>query len=322
MQLTAALPRPSVETGLSRYLDEIKKFPLLTLEEELAFAKRWRDQEDREAAYRLVTSHLRLVAKIATRYRGYGLPLADIVSEGNIGLMQAVKRFDPDRGVRLATYAMWWIKATIQEYVLRSWSMVKIAASGAQKKLFFKLRRAKARISALQESDLRPEQIRWIADRLEVPERDVVDMNGRLRADVSLSAPGLDENESGQTSDRLVDHSPSQESTLAQNQEVALRQRALASALAKLKPRERSIFTARRLTDQPPKLEELAAEYGISRERVRQIELRAFQKVQAAVRETISLPAERPRSNDAQPRLAARLGGSRAFGSNRQAIAM
>lgn len=250
------------------------------------------------------------------------LPLADIVSEGNIGLMQAVKRFDPDRGVRLATYAMWWIKATIQEYVLRSWSMVKIAASGAQKKLFFKLRRAKARISALQESDLRPEQIRWIADRLEVPERDVVDMNGRLRADVSLSAPGLDENESGQTSDRLVDHSPSQESTLAQNQEVALRQRALASALAKLKPRERSIFTARRLADQPPKLEELAAEYGISRERVRQIELRAFQKVQAAVRETISLPAERPRSNDAQPRLAARLGGSRAFGSNRQAIAM
>ena len=299
MQLTAALPIPSVEAGLSRYLDEIKKFPLLTLEEEVAYAKRWREREDRDAAYRLVTSHLRLVAKIAMRYRGYGLPLADVVSEGNIGLMQAVKRFDPNRGVRLATYAMWWIKATIQEYVLRSWSLVKITANHSQKRLFFKLPRTKSKISALQDGDLRPEQVKLIAQRLEVPEREVIDMNGRLRPDVSLGAPSLDENESGQTSDWLVDRSPSQESTLVQEQETALRHRALNSALAMLTPRERCIFTARRLTDDPPKLEQLAAEYGISRERVRQIELRAFQKVQAAIRATITLPADTVRSKHA-----------------------
>jgi len=300
MQLTAALPIPSVEAGLSRYLDEIKKFPLLTLEEEVAYAKRWRERGDRDAAYHLVTSHLRLVAKIAMRYRGYGLPLADVVSEGNIGLMQAVKRFDPNRGVRLATYAMWWIKATIQEYVLRSWSLVKISANHSQKRLFFKLRRAKSKISALQDGDLRPDQVKWIAERLEVPEREVVDMNGRLRPDVSLSAPSLDENESGQTSDWLVDHSPSQESTLAQEEETSLRHRALNGALATLTPRERCIFTARRLTDDPPKLEQLAAEYGISRERVRQIELRTFQKVQAAIRATIPLLTDHVRSEDAK----------------------
>lgn len=299
MQLSAALPIPSVEAGLSRYLDEIKKFPLLTLEEEIAYAKRWREREDRDAAYHLVTSHLRLVAKIAMRYRGYGLPLADVVSEGNVGLMQAVKRFDPNRGVRLATYAMWWIKATIQEYVLRSWSLVRISANHAQKRLFFKLRRAKSKISALQDRDLRPEQVKWIAERLEVPEREVVEMNGRLRPDVSLSAPSLDGSESGQTLDWLVDHSPSQESRLAQEQETALRHRALNGALATLTPRERCIFTARRLTDAPPKLEQLAAEYGISRERVRQIELRAFQKVQAAIRATITLPTDAGRSKHA-----------------------
>lgn len=299
MQMTAALPILSGEAGLSRYLDEIKKFPLLTLEEEVAYAKRWREREDRDAAYHLVTSHLRLVAKIAMRYRGYGLPLADVVSEGNIGLMQAVKRFDPSRGVRLATYAMWWIKATIQEYVLRSWSLVKISANHSQKRLFFKLRRAKSMISALQEGDLRPEQVKWIAEHLEVPEREVVEMNGRLRSDVSLSAPSLADNEGGQTSDWFVDHSPSQESTLAQEQETAFRHRALNNALATLTPRERCIFTARRLTDDPPKLEHLAAEYGISRERVRQIELRAFQKVQTAIRATITLPIDSGRPKHA-----------------------
>jgi RNA polymerase sigma-32 factor len=300
MYPTAALPIPSVEAGLSRYLNEIKKFPLLTAEDEFAFAKRWRENGDRDAAYRLVTSHLRLVAKISMRYRGYGLPLADIVSEGNIGLMQAVKRFDPDRGVRLATYAMWWIKATIHEYVLRSWSLVRIAANATQKRLFFKLRRAKSAISAFQDGDLRPEQAKWIAERLEVPEREVVDMNGRLRPDVSLSVPSHDEGESEPASDWLVDFSPTQESALAQEQESALRHRALNDALATLKPRERCIFTARRLTDQPPRLEQLAAEYGISRERVRQIELRAFQKVKAAIQATTALPAERMGSGGAK----------------------
>jgi len=205
MYPTAALPTPSVGAGLSRYLTEIKKFPLLTPEEEFTYAKRWRDHGDRDAAYRLVTSHLRLVAKIAMRYRGYGLPIADIVSEGNVGLMQAVKRFDPDRGVRLATYAMWWIRATIQEYVLRSWSLVKIAANATQKKLFFKLRRAKSAISALQDGDLRPEQVKLIAERLEVAEREVVDMNRRLQGDVSLNVPSHDEDEAGQALDRLVE---------------------------------------------------------------------------------------------------------------------
>jgi RNA polymerase sigma-32 factor len=239
-----------------------------------------------------VTSHLRLVAKIAMRYRGYGLPIADIVSEGNVGLMQAVKRFDPDRGVRLATYAMWWIKATIQEYVLRTWSLVKIAGNATQKKLFFKLRRTKNAIAALQDGDLRPEQVKLIAKRLEVPEREVVDMNGRLRADVSLSAPTHDEGETGQASDWLVDFTPTQESRLADEQEAAHRHRALKDALQTLNPRERHIFSARHLTDRPLKLEMLASEYGISRERVRQIELRAFQKVKAAVQATTGRPVK------------------------------
>jgi RNA polymerase sigma-32 factor len=279
----AALPAPSVDAGLSKYLAEIRKFPMLKPEQELAYAKRWREHRDSDAAYQLVTSHLRLVAKIAMRYRGYGLPIAEIVSEGNIGLMQAVKRFDPDRGVRLATYAMWWIRATIQEYILRSWSLVKIAASATQKKLFFKLRRAKSAISALQDGDLHPEQVRLVAERLKVAERDVVTMNRRLHGDVSLSSPVHDEGEAGQALDWLVDPAPTQEVTLAEEQETAHRHQALNSAIAQLNPRERHILTARRLTDEPATLEELAVEHGVSRERVRQIEQRAFQKVKAAM---------------------------------------
>jgi RNA polymerase sigma-32 factor len=278
----AALPAP-VDAGLSKYLAEIRKFPMLKPEQEFAYAKRWREHRDSDAAYQLVTSHLRLVAKIAMRYRGYGLPIAEIVSEGNIGLMQAVKRFDPDRGVRLATYAMWWIRATIQEYILRSWSVVKIAASASQKKLFFKLRRAKSAISALQDGDLRPEQVRLVAERLKVAERDVVNINRRLHGDVSLNAPIHDADEAGQALDWLVDPAPTQEITLAEEQETAHRHQALNSAIALLNPRERCIFTARWLIDEPATLEELAAEHGVSRERVRQIEQRAFQKVKAAM---------------------------------------
>ena len=280
---TAALPAPSADAGLSKYLVEIRKFPLLKHEQELAYARRWREHRDRDAAFQLVTSHLRLVAKIAMRYRGYGLPIADIVSEGNMGLMQAVKRFDPDRGVRLATYAMWWIRATIQDYVLRSWSLVKMAAGASQKKLFFKLRRAKSAISALQDGDLRPEQVKLIAERLKVAERDVVVMNRRLHRDMSLNAPVHDEDEAGEAVDWLVDPAPPREVTLAEEQEAAHRHQALNSAIAKLNPREHRILTARWLADEPVTLEKLAAEYGVSRERVRQLEQRAFKKVKTAM---------------------------------------
>jgi RNA polymerase sigma-32 factor len=283
MTNVAALPAPSVDAGLSKYLAEIRKFPLLQPEEEVAYARRWREHRDSEAAYHLVTSHLRLVAKIAMRYRGYGLPIAEIVSEGNIGLMQAVRRFDPDRGVRLATYAMWWIRATIQEYILRSWSLVKIATSASQKKLFFKLRRAKSAISALQDGDLRPDQVSLIAERLEVAEREVVEMNRRLHGDVSLNAPVSDEQDAGQMLDWLADPSDNQEAKMAEQQETTLRLRLLHDAIGALNPREHRIFTARRLTDEPATLEELAAEYGVSRERIRQIEERAFQKVKVAM---------------------------------------
>ncbi len=276
-------PLPLFGTGLAHYLTEIRKFPILTQEEETAFARRWRQQGDREAAYRLVTSHLRLVAKIAMRYRGYGLPIADIVSEGNIGLMQAVWRFDPERGIRLSTYAMWWIRATIQEYVLRSWSLVKISANSAQKKLFFKLRRSKSAISALEDGDLRPEQAKAIAARLKVSKREVVDMDRRLRGDVSLNSAIHADRETGDALERLVDPSPAHDIEIAENQELAKRQEALKAAIETLNPRERRIFTARHLTEDPPKLETLAAEYGISGERIRQIELRAFQKVQSAM---------------------------------------
>jgi RNA polymerase sigma-32 factor len=279
----AALPALSVDGGLSKYLAEIRKFPMLEPEEEVAYARRWHDHRDSDAAFHLVTSHLRLVAKIAMRYRGYGLPISEIVSEGNIGLMQAVRRFDPDRGVRLSTYAMWWIKATIQDYIIRSWSLVKIAASASQKKLFFKLRRAKSTIAALQEGDLRPEQVELISERLNVAERDIVEMNRRLRGDVSLNVPVHDEGGAEQVQDWLADPSETQEATLAEQQEATYRHQILHNAIGALSPRERQIFIARRLTDEPLKLEQLAAEYGISRERVRQIEQRAFEKVKAAM---------------------------------------
>ncbi len=281
MYQTISQPLPSIGSGLAHYLAEIRKFPILSQEEETAFARRWRDHGDREAAYRLVTSHLRLVAKIAMRYRGYGLPIADIISEGNIGLMQAVRRFDPERGIRLSTYAMWWIKATIQEFVLRSWSLVKISADSVQKKLFFKLRRTKSALAALEDGDLRPEQVKAIAAHLNVPEREVVDMDRRLRGDVSLNAQSHDGG-ADSALERLVDPSPTHDAAFADRQETDQRRAILAAAVDKLSPRERHIFTARYLLDDPPKLETLAAEYGISRERVRQIEVRSFEKVQAA----------------------------------------
>jgi RNA polymerase sigma-32 factor len=280
---TARLPVPSFEGGLSKYLLEIRKYPLLEPEQEAAYARRWHEHRDSDAAFHLVTSHLRLVAKIAMRYRGYGLPISEIVSEGNVGLMQAVRRFDPDRGVRLSTYAMWWIKATIQEYILRSWSLVKIGASSAQKKLFFKLRRAKSAIAALQDGDLRPEQVTVIAERLKVAEGDVVEMDRRLRGDVSLNAPVHDEAGTEEIQDWIADPSETQEAMLAERTEANYRHGILHAAIGALSPRERQIFIARRLTDEPAKLEQLAAEYGISRERVRQIEQRAFEKVKAAM---------------------------------------
>ncbi|BAU89641.1 RNA polymerase sigma factor RpoH [Methylorubrum podarium] len=285
--MAGALPVLANEGGLSRYLDEIRKFPMLEPAEEFTLAKSWRDEGDREAAHRLVTSHLRLVAKIAMGYRGYGLPISEVVSEGNVGLMQAVKRFDPDKGFRLATYAMWWIKAAIQEYILRSWSLVKMGTTANQKKLFFNLRKAKGRISALDEGDLRPEQVQQIATSLGVPEQDVIDMNRRLSGDTSLNAPLREEGE-GEWQDWLVDNSPSQETVLAREEEGRNRLSALRDALGVLNPRERRIFEARRLADDPITLEDLSGEFGVSRERVRQIEVRAFEKVQEAVKRNLA----------------------------------
>jgi len=285
--MASALPVLANEGGLSRYLDEIRKFPMLEPSEEYMLAKRWREHGDREAAHKLVTSHLRLVAKIAMGYRGYGLPISEVVSEGNVGLMQAVKRFEPDKGFRLATYAMWWIKAAIQEYILRSWSLVKMGTTANQKKLFFNLRKAKGRISALEEGDLRPDQVKQIATQLGVTEQDVVDMNRRLGGDASLNAPLREEGE-GEWQDWLVDESASQESLLAAEEEGQNRLQALRNALSVLNPRERRIFEARRLSDDPMTLEDLSAEFGVSRERVRQIEVRAFEKVQEAVKRNLA----------------------------------
>jgi len=285
--MAGALPVLANEGGLSRYLDEIRKFPMLEPAEEFTLAKSWRDAGDREAAHRLVTSHLRLVAKIAMGYRGYGLPIGEVVSEGNVGLMQAVKRFDPDKGFRLATYAMWWIKAAIQEYILRSWSLVKMGTTANQKKLFFNLRKAKGRISALDEGDLKPDQVKHIATRLGVPEQDVIDMNRRLSGDTSLNAPLREEGE-GEWQDWLVDNSPSQETVLAREEEGQNRLSALRDALGVLNPRERRIFEARCLADDPITLEDLSGEFGVSRERVRQIEVRAFEKVQEAVKRNLA----------------------------------
>ena len=292
---TGSLPVLANEGGLSRYLDEIRRFPMLEPGEEYMLAKRWREHGDREAAHRLVTSHLRLVAKIAMGYRGYGLPIGEVVSEGNVGLMQAIKRFDPDKGFRLATYAMWWIRAAIQEYILRSWSLVKMGTTANQKKLFFNLRKAKGRISALEEGDLRPDQVQQIATRLGVTEQDVVDMNRRLSGDVSLNAPLREEGEGGEWQDWLVDDSASQESVLAAQQEGQNRLAALRDALGVLNPRERRILEARRLADDPITLEELSTEFGVSRERVRQIEVRAFEKIQEAVRKNLAA-REAPRA--------------------------
>ena len=279
---------PSLGTDLTTYLTEIRKFPILSQDEEATLGRRWRDRGDREAAYRLVTSHLRLVAKIAMRYRGYGLPIADVISEGNVGLMQAVKRFEPEKGFRLATYAMWWIKASIQEYILRSWSLVKMGTTANQKKLFFNLRKAKSKISALEEGDLHPDQVKLIAKRLGVTDQDVVDMNRRLGGDASLNAPIRDDGEAGEWQDWLVDNSPNAEALMAESEEFDHRRQALNGAIGVLNPRERRIFEARRLADEPMTLEDLAAEFGVSRERVRQIEVRAFEKVQSAVKGTIA----------------------------------
>jgi RNA polymerase sigma-32 factor len=288
MAHVAALPIVTAEGGLTRYLEEIRRFPMLEPQEEFMLAKRWREHGDRDAAHRLVTSHLRLVAKIAMGYRGYGLPISEVISEGNVGLMQAVKRFEPDKGFRLATYAMWWIKASIQEYILRSWSLVKMGTTANQKKLFFNLRKAKSKISALQEGDLRPDQVKLIAKRLGVTEQDVVDMNRRLGGDASLNAPIRDDGDAGEWQDWLADEGESQETVMAESEELDNRRKALTAALDVLNDRERRIFEARRLADEPVTLEDLAAEFGVSRERVRQIEVRAFEKVQKAVKNRIA----------------------------------
>jgi RNA polymerase sigma-32 factor len=288
MARAAALPGLTAESGLSHYLEEIRRFPMLEPQEEYMLAKSWREHGDRDAAHRLVTSHLRLVAKIAMGYRGYGLPISEVISEGNVGLMQAVKRFEPEKGFRLATYAMWWIKAAIQEYILRSWSLVKMGTTANQKKLFFNLRKAKSRINALDEGDLHPDQVKLIAKRLGVTEQDVIDMNRRLGGDASLNAPIRDEGDAGEWQDWLVDDAPSQERTLAESEELGNRRSALSDALGVLNDRERRIFEARRLADDPITLEELAEEFGVSRERVRQIEVRAFEKVQKAVRSRVA----------------------------------
>jgi RNA polymerase sigma-32 factor len=275
----------SPEGGLSRYLTEIRKFPMLGKEEEFMLAKRWREHQDFDSARQLVNSHLRLVAKIAMGYRGYGLPIEEVISEGNVGLMQAVKKFEPDRGFRLATYAMWWIRASIQEYILRSWSLVKMGTTAAQKKLFFNLRKAKSEISALDEGDLHPDQVRQIATKLGVLDEEVVSMNRRLSGpDASLNAPMRADSEN-EWQDWLADETAvSQETQLAEDEEKSIRMALLEEAMTELTDRERHILTERRLKDDPTTLEELAGEYGVSRERVRQIEVRAFEKLQKAMR--------------------------------------
>ncbi len=306
MAQAATLPIITAESGLARYLDEIRRFPMLEPQEEFILAKRWREHGDRDAAHKLVTSHLRLVAKIAMGYRGYGLPIAEVISEGNVGLMQAVKRFEPEKGFRLATYAMWWIKAAIQEYILRSWSLVKMGTTANQKKLFFNLRKAKSRISALDEGDMRPDQVKLIARRLGVTEQDVIDMNRRLSGDASLNAPIREDGDSGEWQDWLMDERDSQEATLVASEELDNRRAALSDALEVLNDRERRIFEARRLADEPVTLEDLAVEFGVSRERVRQIEVRAFEKVQKAVKNRVAaMEAPTARTAAAQPPMAA-----------------
>jgi RNA polymerase sigma-32 factor len=282
--LTRSVPALSSDGNLSRYLQDIRKFPMLEADEEYMLAKRWREHEDTDAAHKLVTSHLRLVAKIAMGYRGYGLPVNELISEGNVGMMQAVKRFDPERGFRLATYAMWWIRAAIQEYILHSWSLVKMGTTAAQKKLFFNLRRIKGQLKAIEEGDLAPETVTKIATQLDVPEDDVVQMNRRLAApDHSLNASPRADSE-GEWIDWLEDESQNQESRMGESEELGKRQALLVSAMKGLNERERHILTERRLKDEPTTLEDLSKEYNISRERVRQIEVRAFEKLQKSIK--------------------------------------
>lgn len=296
MSNIAKMPVISSEGNLQRYLDDIRKFPMLEPDQEFMLAKSWREHNDREAAHQLVTSHLRLVAKIAMGYRGYGLPVAELISEGNVGMMQAVKRFDPDRGFRLATYAMWWIRASIQEYILHSWSLVKMGTTAAQKKLFFNLRKMKAKLQALEEGDLAPEHVKHIATELAVPEQDVVQMNRRLAGgDNSLNAP-LRIDGDGEWQDWLEDETDNQEELLADSEELTIRREMLADAMKTLNDREQKILTERRLTEDPKTLEDLSNEFGVSRERVRQIEVRAFEKLQkamrnAAIEKKLTLPA-------------------------------
>ena len=284
MAQTTTLPAiASGEAGLQRYLQEIRQFPMLQPDEEYMLAKAWKEHGDSKAAQKLITSHLRLVAKIAMGYRGYGLPVGEVISEGNVGLMQAVKKFEPDKGFRLATYAMWWIKASIQEFVLRSWSLVKMGTTANQKKLFFNLRKVKSQIEALEDGDLRPDQVQLIAHKLGVTEEDVVSMNRRLSGDTSLNATIREDGE-GEWQDWLVDDSDSQEEMLMQSEEATMRKGLLHDAMEKLSDRERRVFEARRLQDDPMTLEDLSQEFGVSRERIRQIEVRAFEKVQKAVK--------------------------------------
>ena len=286
------LPILSSEGGLSRYLQEIRKFPMLEPDEEYMLAKRYKEHQDPGSAQRLITSHLRLVAKIAMGYRGYGLPISEVISEGNVGLMHAVKRFEPEKGFRLATYAMWWIRAAIQEYVLRSWSLVKIGTTAAQKRLFFNLRKIKGQIAALDDGNLHPDQIKQIATTLRVTEADVVSMNQRLSGDASLNAPMRADEGASEWQDWLADDTPSAETTLGESEEFTERMGMLTNAMQDLNDREKAIVQARRLRDEPATLEQLAQEYNVSRERIRQIEVRAFEKVQEAVQKAAHKPRE------------------------------
>jgi RNA polymerase sigma-32 factor len=306
LSIPSALPVLSSEGGLSRYLAAIHKYPLLSAEQEIMYARRWREHDDWQAAYHLVTAHLRLAAKIALGYRGYGLPLPDLISEANLGLMLAVKRFEPEKGFRLATYATWWIKATVQEYVLRSWSMVKIGTTAAQKKLFFNLRRLKARISAHNTDDLSPEQVKYIADKLKVAPRDVLEMNGRMRGDISLSVPVGEHVGTDDMEDRLADPSPDPESLVAEAEERTQVRTALNDALAILTSRERCIVEARYLNERPSTLEELSRGFGVSRERVRQIECRALQKIKLA----LTADRDQPQAAGAAPTRAGQAGAN------------
>jgi len=288
MTRAAAWPIVTAESGLTHYLEEIRRFPMLDRQEEYMLAKRWREDGDRDAAQKLVTSHLRLVAKIAKDFRGYGLPIADVISEGHVGLMQAVERFEPERGFRFATYAVWWIKAAIHEYILRSWSLVKMGTSANQKRLFFHLRKAKSKISVLDEGDMRPDQVELIAKRLGVTEHAVIDMNRRLGGDASLNDTIREDGDSAEWQDWLVGESPDQETTLAVSEEFDNRRNALSDALGALNERDRRIFEGRRLAEDPVTLAELADEFGVSRERVRQIAVRAFEQVQKAVKNRVT----------------------------------